>query len=504
MARRSHVLSRPHPLVWVALSLAVTVAACSSDSSTDQADAEPTSTASPTATPEPTPVPTATPIPTATPTPEPTPTPTTPPALVVDATGEDFDRIYRELDGAKRYLSENPTAADPYRFFEPSGGGDTLTFFAERGLAREPARPGDSAVIDAVQVQSRVADDYVQLWVTKTVEEQGRRVLDADGTTRWEDLGSWSVPQDWLVMMRRTDGQWRIEEERALVSPVPVNTEVRALEEAQMFIPDRLVPVDETTKFTEGAVTGVDGNDYLWEGHWYVVSDNGDHCVEVRIVDGPRNVQCLSAEHALLMRENLVYNYDVIRHNDLTFFLGFAPNLPVDFQIDFGTSGETTLRPSASNGIGVVATLSPTWMQHVSFSLNGRFLGEFPGLGSYVCNGWSPGGSADGNLFVRYGVDGADRQGSRDLLEKELLRNFYDWYAAPIVDILREEPPTFDPEVFAEMPDEPTWYVLTASDWDLGVGERSRTWAFVFAEDDRGWYLAEARYRQDCPAGSEG
>ncbi len=89
-----------------------------------------------------------------------------------------------------------------------------------------------------------------------------------------------------------------------------------------------------------------------------------------------------------------------------------------------------------------------------------------------------------------------DRKATRQELEKFILQNVYDWYAAPELTISREKPAsTFR---FEDLPANPTWFQVTASDWDEGYKGIGQKWATALAQDGQGWYIADARFRQFC------
>lgn len=469
---------------------------CGSGDGASDAAAPETSTTEPVTSSSTTPAPssTSTTIGTTTSTSTTTTTTTIAPALDIDPSGEDVVSVFRELDAAYEYLTEFPDAADPTRFFEERGGAGTLVFMAERGFAREAARAGDDRGLVEVSVQGWSSEDFVQLFVVDSRDETGRQIVDADGNTRWEDHG-WDEPQrSWVVEMRRGEDGWRIVERTRVFGRDDLPPE-----HARFHTPRLIPPVEETSQFTSGSAVAPDGVELAWEGHSYRDAKTDDHCVEIRLPEESRTVVCISSSTAATMTDNVAYQWGVMREREMGWLLGFGPNLPVEVGVDFGTSGVVGLRPARSGNIGTFATLESTWVEEATLHFQGRFLGGDVMLGSYACNEWSAGGGVEPTVMFRYAQDGGSRKTSVDELETYVLQHVHDWYAAPEVSISREEPGTFDAELFAPVSDGAQWFVVTVSDWDEGVGDTSRTWAMVLQEDSDGWYLADGRFREDCP-----
>ena len=423
-----------------------------------------------------------------------TTTTTIPPALDIETTGDDVIRIFRELDAAYEYLTEFPDAADPYDYFEENGGARTLAFMAERGFFNEPTRPGDTRDLLEVEIQGWSSDEYVQLFVVESRDEVGRRVIDGDGNTRIEDYGWDSESRLWVVGMRRGSDGWRI------VERVPVyGREGNPFDDYRYFTPRTIPPIDETNRFASGTALDPEGNELAWEAHSYRSANSDDHCIEIRVPGEERIVNCLDAGNAKAMEDSVTYIWNVLRDREMGLIAGFGPNLPVTVGVDFGDSGVVGLQPARIGNIGAFAHVTSTWVEEISVHFEGRYLGGDAALASYTCGVWSDGGGPRGTVMAGYSESQSSRKATSEEIEIFVLQHVQDWYVLPDLTITRTQPDNFDAEVFDTVAANTQWFVVEASDWQPGIGETSRTWAMLLDEGPNGWFLADGRFRQDCP-----
>ncbi len=404
--------------------------------------------------------------------------------LAVDQTGEDVVRIYRQLDQAHEYLRANPETINPYRFFEEVGGARTLAFMADRGFAMEPSQPGDSRTLQ-VNLQGRVSADHVQLFVIEDRREEGRRMLDDAGEVRWRDYG-WDTPtRAWVVEMRRQNGKWRIAEKyevNARGSNGSANGEI--------FTPSTIPDISATTQFTSGTATAPDGEQLAWQGHTYA-STRGDQCIEVRIPNSTRFVECADAARIRAVQgASFTFSTDVIRGGEMGVFIGFSANTAGPRVSVLLTEDEAVLTPAGPGKVGNYALLSSDWIGYVAGAGS-----KNPRVASYKCNAWLPTTIPSGTTLHPYSRD-AGRKSTKAELERFVLQQLHAEYAAPKVTVSREAPA--NTSSFPAIHSNPQWFVVNASDWDDGYQGITRKWAVVLVEDARGWYISHSGFRQHC------
>ncbi len=412
-----------------------------------------------------------------------------PEALRVNPVGNDVVRIFRELDAAHEYLSGQPQVVDPDLYFEELGGAQTLGFMADRGYAKEPRRPGDGRSVD-VNVQGWSSPNYVQLYVVETRREEGRRMLDEDGATRWEDLGWHQPTRTWVVGMHRTNGRWRIAERIAFGRNGGIWGTLGG------FSPRTIPAVNTTRTMSTGTVTAPDKSEVSWESHSYVNAATGDHCLEIRIPGSTRQVTCIVAATAALIRgDGAAWAPGTIRGRQLGYVIGWGPNPQGKVEMFFGEESLQNVQLAPAAGLGAFGVVSSTWLEGIVVRPTGLRQAGARFLGSYVCGEWNEAGGTDATVLGKYSKTN-DRKATRQELEKFILQNVYDWYAAPELTISREKPAsTFR---FEDLPANPTWFQVTASDWDEGYKGIGQKWATALAQDGQGWYIADARFRQFC------
>ncbi len=425
-----------------------------------------------------------------------TTTTTIPMALDFDASGDDVAEVFRDLDAAYRYLRQHPDAADPDLYFEEYGGGRELHFFRSEGLAEEPERPQDVYRIEEVVVQE-LLDDYAHLYVLTTADQTGRRVLSSDGEVRSEDFGRHDPEYATQVELRKENGRWRIVDRTRAWKP-----EADFYRAFAPTTPTSFIPRDQTTLLRSGTATWPDGSPLDWEGHAYIDPSTGGHCVEVRLPGASRFIQCADAGTAALFKDNVSWGRSSARSGTITMLSGWGADLPVSIGVRYGPDEATTLRPIRyTSGIGGLVDLNTKWIEEVTAHFEGRWVGGEVWLGNYVCNGWSRGGDPEYTSMGFNSAEGGRRTETVQELEEVVLRAVYDAYIAPRVDVTREPPADLDPDVFNRLPADPTWFVVTVTDWDQDAGDRSQTWATALTEGADGWLIAESGFRQDCPSG---
>lgn len=406
-----------------------------------------------------------------------------PGSLSVDQTGEDVVRIYRQLDLAHEYLRVHPETINPYRFFEEIGGARTLSFMADRGYAMESSGPNSSRSIQ-VNLQGRISEDHVQLFVVEDRREEGRRMLDDAGEVRWRDYG-WDAPtREWVVEMRRQGGRWRIAEKH-IANARGSNSSANG----EIFTPSTIPDIGATTQFTSGVATAPTGEQIAWQGHTYT-STRGDQCIEIRIPNASRIVECADAARIRAV-QNASYTFTtgVVRDRQMGVFIGFSARTDGP-SVSVLTDDWTRLTPAGPGRVGNYALLSSEWI--------GRVNGPGPEqlrVASYKCNAWLPTTIPAGTSLYVYSRD-EQRKSTKAELEQFVLQHFYDEYAAPKVIISRDAPA--NTSSFPAIHDNPQWFVVSASDWDDGYQGITRKWAVVLLQDARGWYISHSGFRQHC------
>lgn len=425
-----------------------------------------------------------------------TTTTTIPEALDFDASSDDVADVFLSLDEAYRYLRQHPDAADPDLYFDEFGGARELHFFRSEGLAEEPERPEDVYRIDDVVVQE-LLDDYAHLYVLTTADQTGRRVLSADGEVRSEDFGRHDPEYATQVELRKEDGRWRVVDRYRAWKP-----EADFYRAFAPTTPTSFVPRDQTTLLRTDTATWPDGTPLDWEGHAYIDPATGGHCVEIRLPGASRYIQCADAATAVAFKDNVSWAPFLARSGTIRMLTGWGADLPVSIGVRYGPDEATTLRPIRyTSGIGGIVELNTKWIEEITAHFEGRWVGGEVWLGNYVCNDWSRGGDPEFTSMGFNSAEGGRRTETVDELEDVVLRAVYGNYIAPRVEVTSEPPADLAAEVFDRLPAEPTWFVVTVTDWDQDAGDRSQTWAMALAEGTEGWYIADSGFRQDCPSG---
>ncbi len=436
--------------------------------------------------------------PTTPPPPATTAAPALAPELVVDATGEDFDRIYRELDGARSYLFANPTAGDAAVYAGPRGGTEVHQYMLANNYRVEHG-PDHSYTIDQVTMQARVGDNNVQLLVVDTSTGTST-VVDEAGTVKHTTAPREPATQTFFVELEREpNGPWRI------VGDTMVNSIETITEDAPAFAPGSLPPVTETTEIKSGTVTTKTG-EYGYSTHWFVAVD-GSSCTEARILYDSgeprvRYAQCF--EKALgdaMVESGRLFSIDTIYNRfRLTVFTHYSADVPINTRYGFEKSPFVALGVnSAGENFAVDVAVSGERASSRRLTANGNTIADDTFFGEFFCGEWGANHTVGRTALAANGAEGETRLASRDALVAAIGEHVDAAWYTPDVSTLDGVPPAaFVPGAIIDLPETPDWHTVEIVNPDADFANTTITWAFALDADADGWFIAAWGVHQAC------
>ena len=436
---------------------------------------------------------------TAAPTTPPPPPTTLVPELVVDATGDDFDRIYRELDGARSYLFSNPSAGDPTLYAGPRGGANNIEFLAANNYRLERG-PDYVYTVDQVTMQARVGDNNVQLLVIDTATGTST-VVDETGAIKHTRGERDSDTQTYFVELEREPGgPWRLMGDNAIISIDDVTIETPA------YVPAGLPLPEETTELKTGTVTTKTG-EYRYSTHLFVAVD-GSSCTEVRILNDsgePRSryAECIQKSTMDRMVENQeLFSVDTVFERDrLTVLSHYSPDVPINTRYGFKTQPFLALGTNATtNGFAVDVAVSGERPDGRRLTFNGDTIADDKFFGEYFCDEWGTNHTVARSALSDNGIDGETRVADRAALV-EVINDHADdaWYVPQAITTSDGQPPAIFVEgAIEDLPEFPDWHVVEIVEPDADHIGATITWAFALSSDADGWFIEAWGVHKAC------
>lgn len=425
-----------------------------------------------------------------------TATPPPPPELTIDPTGEDFERIYRELDAARDYLYRNPTAADPLDFVGGVAGADQIAWIADHGYRVEPV--DGTYTVDSVKLHARVSDDRVHLFVTDT-SNRSTQVLDADDAvvSTWAGRDEDATTRHFIVTLERgADERWRILADDAVATAE--NTD-------GIYTPVRIADEVIGQSVGGGTVDTTDHGTIDWKAHSWVDALSDGACVDFVIAERSRFVRCVSeAEQARLLEGSQVAFWAIPSEEfGIELRLLFGVRAPLELAISRRDGAETVIvgEPFVEGSQIGGAVAAEHWELAV-YTVDGQEVNRDEAFNSHDCGEWAENLPIEETVLSDWGLEGESRAATRKELTDAIFDKIDDYYYVPELEVLDgSEPPAFDAAFYPNLPAEPDLFNVTASNWSaLGEG-RSVTWSHALAEDASGWHIVTAAFRMDCEPG---
>lgn len=312
---------------------------------------------------DPTAAPTSTPIPA-------TPAPPVPDALQINPVGEDFDRIYRELDGAREYLKRE-RSLDIAEIAGPKGGLESVEQLIEFD-AQFKTSDDYEYTIDQVELHGWVNADKVQLLVTDTVV--GGTAFALQGTEP-EFISRGNKPTvTFLVELEREETQrWRIMSDIAI--PLVEDT---ADSGSIVYVSTLLPEIGASEPVSAGTIEQLNGAAVPWEAFTFRDPETDTQCVEIRS-DKFRLPACVAPHVADSYPAESAVNHVMLQHIDAAvgFVLSASPDARATFTLANGTTSVATIGSVASGEVAISAVPMPESPQSVEIVVGTQSLGVF-------------------------------------------------------------------------------------------------------------------------------